>query len=153
MGLVLLVATSGVCWVKFKTGPYSWRARRDRIKTHTTPDWQMAGLNKQGDLLTRPVSGTCETGRSLHPATRILKVYIEALIGFSQVFSPDGVITPSPLKAMSFNDCQYGNSRWDAYSKDRTRVRSFQLPGFSLWVNSWLIRIKRYLFKVLSKYI
>lgn len=30
---------SGIPWVKSETGPVTQRARRDRIKMQTTPDW------------------------------------------------------------------------------------------------------------------
>lgn len=45
--------------------------------------------NKQGNLHLTLALDSCKMSRSLPPATRILKVYIEALPGFSHVFSPD----------------------------------------------------------------
>ena len=33
----------------------------------------------------------CRMSRSLHPPARVLRVYREALMGFSQVLSPDGL--------------------------------------------------------------
>lgn len=41
--------------------------------------WQ---VKKQGNLLTRLVLCHCKMSRSLHPPTGILKVYVEALMGF-----------------------------------------------------------------------
>ena len=46
---------------------------------------------KQGNLHTRLVLSIHQMNRSLHPPTSILKVYIEALTGFSPVYSPDGL--------------------------------------------------------------
>ena len=46
-------------------------------------------FNKQENLHTRLVLGGCKMSRSLHPPARILKDYIEALPGFSHLFSPD----------------------------------------------------------------
>ena len=48
-------------------------------------------FNKQGILHRRLVLGGCKLSKSLHPPTRILKVYIEALTGFSHIFSPGGL--------------------------------------------------------------
>lgn len=45
----------------------------------------------QGSLHTRFVLVTGKTSRSLHVPARILRVYIEALMGFSHVFGPDGL--------------------------------------------------------------
>ena len=39
----------------------------------------------------RLVLGGCKASRSLHLPTRILKVFIEALMGFSHVLHPDGL--------------------------------------------------------------
>ena len=41
----------------------------------------------------RLVSCGCKMSRFLHPPTIILKVYIEALTGFSHVYHPDGLNT------------------------------------------------------------
>lgn len=43
-------------------------------------------FNKQGNLLMRLVLGGCKVSRSSHPSVRILKVYVEALTGFSPVY-------------------------------------------------------------------
>ena len=48
----------------------------------------------------RLVLGSPTTRRSLHPATRILKVSIEALTGFSHIFSPDGLYNLAPTVGM-----------------------------------------------------
>ena len=47
-------------------------------------------FNKQGNLFTTLVLGGGKMTRSPYPRTRILKVYIEVLTGFSHIFSPDG---------------------------------------------------------------
>jgi len=48
-------------------------------------------FNKQGKLHIRLVLGGRKMSRSLHLPTRILRVYIEALMGFSHIQSPDGL--------------------------------------------------------------
>ena len=48
-------------------------------------------FNKQGILHMRLVLGGPKTSRYLQLPTRILKVYIEALTGFSRVCCPDGL--------------------------------------------------------------
>lgn len=48
-------------------------------------------FNKQGKLHIRLVLGGCKMSRSLHLPTRVLRVYIEALMGFSHIQSPDGL--------------------------------------------------------------
>lgn len=47
--------------------------------------------NKQGNLHTKLVLGSCKMSRSLHPPARILKVYTEDLAGLSHKHSPDGL--------------------------------------------------------------
>lgn len=44
--------------------------------------------------------GNCEISRSWHSLIRILKIYIEALTGFSYMYSPDG-LKNTLLKAKS----------------------------------------------------
>ena len=39
----------------------------------------------------RLILSSYKTGRSLHIPSRMLKVYIQCLTGFSHVFSPDGL--------------------------------------------------------------
>ena len=48
-------------------------------------------FKKQGNLLTRFVSGVCKRSRSPQPPARILRVYIEALMEFSPIYRPDGL--------------------------------------------------------------
>lgn len=53
--------------------------------------------DKQGDL------GSYKTSRSQHPPARILKVYNEALMGFSHMHHPDGLHT-----TLLFQGCVLG---------------------------------------------
>lgn len=50
-------------------------------------------FNKQGDLLMKLILGGHKMSRSPHPLARILNIYIEALTGFSLIYSPDGLNT------------------------------------------------------------
>ena len=67
------------------------RARKDRGKRQTTPDLQVAGLISKGNLHAKLVLGGCKMNRSLHPPARTLKVYIEAVMGFTYDYHPDGL--------------------------------------------------------------
>lgn len=53
--------------------------------------WVGCRFNKQGNLLMKLVLGNPRMSRSPHSSTRILKVYEEALTGFSDIHSPDGL--------------------------------------------------------------
>ena len=53
--------------------------------------------------------------RSLHLPNRILRVYIEALTGFSLVYSPDGLNNTDSLKAASLKQLLVQN----VHFKDR----------------------------------
>ena len=55
--------------------------------------FRLAGgsCNKQENLLTGLVLDGHKTSRSLHLTVRMLKVYTEALHGFSHVYHPDGL--------------------------------------------------------------
>ena len=66
--------------------PCTQRAGREQRKRQATPDWQVADLTSKGTR--RFVLGSRRV-RSSHPPARILKVYIQALIRLSNVFSPD----------------------------------------------------------------
>ena len=48
-------------------------------------------FNKQGDLLTKLVLGSHKMNRSLPSSTKLLQVYIEALMGVQSHISPDGL--------------------------------------------------------------
>lgn len=50
-------------------------------------------IHKPGNLCMRFLLGDHKSGRSLHLLTRIFKVYIQALPGFSPVYHPDGFNT------------------------------------------------------------
>lgn len=49
------------------------------------------GFNKQGYLFMRLLLRVCKMSRSSLPPIRILKVYMEALTGFGNVYHPDGL--------------------------------------------------------------
>ena len=58
-------------------------------------------FDKQGNLYMSLVLSSCNTSRSLHLFSRILRVYIEALIGFSRYSVQMVSTTPNSLKAAS----------------------------------------------------
>ena len=49
----------------------------------------MAGVVSEGTFL-QLVLGHCHRTRPLHTPARVLRVYVEALMGLSHVYSPDG---------------------------------------------------------------
>ena len=66
--------------------------RQEKIKERGDHSRLAGGsFNKQGNLHKRLVLGGCKISGSLRLPTRILEVRIEALTGFSLVFSPDGL--------------------------------------------------------------
>ena len=62
---------------------------KERLKKEVGYRLVGGSFNKQGNLYMR--LGSHKTSRSLDLPTKILKVYTEALMGFSHVFSPDGL--------------------------------------------------------------
>ena len=69
---------------------------KERTKKEADPSRLVGGsFHKQGHLTTRLLSGSCKMSRSLPPPARILGVYIEALVGFSLMYRPDGLNTTS----------------------------------------------------------
>lgn len=104
------------------------------------PDWKVAVLIIKGTYLwglscshkTRPQAYL------RHPSTRILTVYIEALIEFSYVFSQDGLRNILFSQGCIFEAGSYcGNGRQNIHSKERGEGGSLQLPGSSSWVIWW----------------
>ena len=79
--------TSGASQVNSKTGPHTWRDRRQG-KQLQIGRWQ---FNKRGNLHRRLLLHDCKMSRSLHPFARTLRVYIEALTGFSHIYCLDGL--------------------------------------------------------------
>ena len=77
--------------MKLESGPHIQMAKRDQRIRKITPDWQVAVFISKGNLHTRLVIGGYKNNRALHPPSRILKVHIEALMGFRHVYSPDGL--------------------------------------------------------------
>lgn len=60
---------------------------KDRPKKEAVPARLVGGsFKKPGDLPMRLILGGCARSRSSHPPVRILKVYTEALTGFSHVY-------------------------------------------------------------------
>ena len=69
-----------------KLGPYT--EDRTRLKKEADHSRLVGGrFNKQWNLLMRPVLGNHKRSKYPHPPTRILKVCIEALTGFSRTQS------------------------------------------------------------------
>lgn len=61
---------------------------KERLKEEADHCRSVGGsFNKQGNLLTRLVLVGHKMSRSWHPVARIINVYIEALAGFSHIWS------------------------------------------------------------------
>lgn len=62
--------------------------------------------------------GGYRTNRSLPLPTRILKVYVEALTGFSLIYHPNGLSNTLPFQACILEiSSGYGNGRQDIHSE------------------------------------
>ena len=81
-----------LCW--FENWPHTRRAGRDWRKRQTPPDWQAAVLTSKETYI-RGLPWAAKASRFPRPA-RILKVYTEALPGFSHVYPPDGLNSTLP---------------------------------------------------------
>ena len=107
-----------VCWF---ANCFPYADGKERLKKEVDHSRLVGGrFNKQVNLHMRLVLGSCNMSRSLHSPARILKVYTEALTGFSHIFSPDGL--NNTLLSQCFileNISHCGNSGQNAYSKDR----------------------------------
>lgn len=118
-----------------KLPPYT--RGRERLKEETDHSRLVGGkFNKQANFHTRLVLDGHKTGRSLHPHTRIQKVYMEAFMGFSHTPNPDG-LTPcyisrlySPLLGVLKASRTYIPRAWSWW-------RTPSYPGFSSWVKWW----------------
>ena len=77
------------CW--FKNWPPYTEGKETLKKEIEHSKLVGSSSNKQRNLYTRLVLGSCKMSKSLHQSTRMLKVYIEALTRFSHIHSPDGL--------------------------------------------------------------
>ena len=65
---------------------------KERLKTEADHSKLVSGsFNKRGNSHARLVVGDRKTRRSPHLTTRILRICIEALMGFSHVYTPGGL--------------------------------------------------------------
>lgn len=77
--------------------------RRQRETMEEGSPLQIAGgrFNKKGNLHTRLFLSTHKVSRSLYLSARIVKVYTEALTGFSHIYHPDDLNDTLLSKAVS----------------------------------------------------
>ena len=93
-------------------------------------------FNKQGNLPIRLVLSGCKTRRSLHLPATIIKVYIEALMEFNNIFSPDSLnITSLSQGYILEMTASVGIVGRTYIPRTGDGVRSLQLPGSSSHVN------------------
>ena len=109
-----------------------WRDRRGRIL-------RIGGgsFNKQRNLHVMFVPDSLKTNRSPHLPTRILRVYIEALTGFSHIFSPDDLnifLSQGCILETAPNVEMVGEMYIPRIEEG---VRSLQQPGCSSRVSWW----------------
>ena len=94
-------------------------------------------FTNQGNLHMRLVLGDCKMSKFLHLPARILKVYIDTLMGFSHIYYPDDLNNISLSQGCvleTSSACSNGGKK--VYSNDEGKgKRSLQLPGSSFWVN------------------
>ena len=60
-----------------------------------------------------------KTSRSQPPPSRILKVCIENLTGFTHIYHPDGLNTHYYLKAVSLGQLLVRKGKWNTHSVDK----------------------------------
>lgn len=95
-----------------------------------------AVFNKEGNLLRRLVLGGHKTSRSPHPPALILKVYIEALTGFSHVSCPGILITTLPSQVRIFGGAsEIREGKWNAHSKNKGRGEASPIAWVHLGYN------------------
>ena len=145
----------------FCLDPIHGGARRDQRKRQIAPDKLVTGLMSKGTNWTqlRPLYkllrfwrtdveiylycshswlllGGCNTSKSPHLPSRISKVCIDALTGFSHVYLPDGLSNTLLSQGWNVeNDSQYGKSGQTVQSKDREGLSS--LHEYSSQVNCY----------------
>lgn len=94
---------------------------RERRKTKGARSRLVGGwFNKQRNLHTMLVLCGCKRRRCPLLCTRVLKIYLEALMDFNHIHSPDGF--NNTLLSRGFileNAFHYENSEQSIYSKDR----------------------------------
>ena len=113
----------------FANQPSYMMERRGQRKRQTTSDWQVTVLTSKGTYI-----------RGLSWAATVLKVYIEALVGFSHIYRPDGLNNTLLFQGYVFETGSYcGNSGQNVHSKDGKEMRSFQLPTSSSLVQGQLV--------------
>ena len=115
------------CW--FAKWPL-YMGGKERLKKETDHSKLVGGsFNKQENLHTRPLLGGWKMSRSVPPPIWILKVYIEALTGFSHVYGPDS-LNNTLLSQGCVTQTALAVAIVGGMSIPRTgeRVRSFWLP-------------------------
>lgn len=93
------------------------RARRERDAEHS----RRAGgrSNKPGNVQTRLIPDGRRTSRSPQPPYRILKMYMEVLMGFSNVHSLDGLHKTSLSQGCVLETSGHDNCGQNIHSKDK----------------------------------
>ena len=90
---------------------------------------QVGGSSQeQENLYTRFVSDGCMMHRSLRPPTKILGIYIEALMGFSHIYYPDGLTTTSLSQGCMLETASAIRLGAEWTFPGQGRVRSLWLP-------------------------
>lgn len=100
-------------WLSYTEG----KERPKKVAGHS----RFVGGDKQGGLTRCFVFRHLKTNRSQHQPTKILKVYVENLMGFSHIYHPEGLSNTSLSKLYPSNSSGYGNDGWITHSKDRSR--------------------------------
>lgn len=100
---------------------------RERLKKEDDSSLVDGRFNKQWNILTRFVSGSCKMSGSLHRPPQNLKEYREAFTGFSLVLSSDGVSNTYSLKASTLKKAPTVGTEVRVYvPRIEERVRSLQ---------------------------
>lgn len=111
---------------------YSHETTRDWRKDHS----RLIGgnFNEQWNLFTRIVLGSHRKANFSNPPVRLLKVYREALVGFSHIPSAYSLNTTFFFKFVFLKQSLGVGEARERHSKDRGGVRSLQLPRSRLCI-------------------
>lgn len=127
----LPIAGASLCefwnWSPYKEG----NGRPKKKAGHSTLGYDR--FNYHENLHLRLFLGSHKMSRSSHLPTRILKVYAEALTGFSRIFSPDGLNTTLFSQGgILENGSSCGNTWQNLYSKAGEEWGAFDYLGSAL---------------------
>lgn len=127
-----------ILWVKSETGPCTSLYQKEAAH------FRLVGgrFNKPGNYIQGLSWGAARWQTCLPLPSRTLKVCTEALMGFSPVFSPDGLSNTFLSQSCSLeNSSHCGNGGQSVHSKGRGRAGRLRMPGASSPTSSQILSV------------